>query len=147
MRARRSGAIVRPMIRFVAGGLSLLFAFTALYVTAFHAPRPHGVDVGVVAGAAQAGRLQAKLDATAPGAFDVERYATEAGAQDALLGTRVQAALVPGPRARVLVAEALGVAPTEAVTAALQRARRARPPKTCGRCRRMTAAGSRRCSP
>ena len=39
--------------RIVLGGLTLLFAFTALYVAAFHAPRAKGIDVGVVGTAAQ----------------------------------------------------------------------------------------------
>jgi hypothetical protein len=75
----------------------------------------------VVAPAAVAARVQAGLDAHAPGAFDVRRYATEATARDALLDTSVNGVLVPGgDRARVLVAGALGVAPTEAVTEALR---------------------------
>jgi hypothetical protein len=107
--------------RLVLAGLVLVFAFTALYVAAFHAPRPRGEDVGVVAPAAVAARVQAGLDAHAPGAFDVRRYATEATARDALLDTSVNGVLVPGgDRARVLVAGALGVAPTEAVTEALR---------------------------
>jgi hypothetical protein len=109
--------------RMVLAGLALLFAFTALYVTAFHAPRPKGVDVGVVGTGAQASTLQTALDAAARGAFDVERFATEAGARGALLDTRVQAVLIPDvPRERVLVAQAIGLAPTQAAGEALRRA-------------------------
>jgi hypothetical protein len=111
----------RAVARIVAAGLVLVFAFTALYVAAFHAPRPHGEDVGVVGPAAVVARVQAGLDAHAPGAFDVRRYTTETAARDALLDTSVNGVLVPsGHRARVLVAGALGAAPTEAVTEALQ---------------------------
>lgn len=111
----------RAVARIVAVGLVLVFAFTALYVAAFHAPRPHGEDVGVVGPAAVAARVQAGLDAHAPGAFDVRGYATEASARDALLDTSINGVLVPGrPRARVLVAGALGAAPTDPVTEALQ---------------------------
>jgi hypothetical protein len=109
--------------RIVLGGLSMLFAFTALYVCAFHAPRARGLDVGVVGTPAQAARLQAVLDEHGRGAFDVRRYDAEDQARAALLDTDVHGVLVPGPvRARVLVADALGAAPTEAVTGALRSA-------------------------
>ena len=112
---------LRPVARIVAAGLVLVFAFTALYVTAFHAPHPRGEDVGVVGPPALAARVQSGLDAHAPGAFDVRRYGTEAAARSALLDTTVLGVLVPGAGdTRVLVAGALGVAPTEAVTAALR---------------------------
>jgi hypothetical protein len=102
----------------VLGGTALLFAFSALYVAAFHAPRPRGFDVGVVGTPAQAAQTQGALDARARGAFDVHRYADEPAARDALLDTDVHGVLVPG--AEVLAAGAFGTAPTEAVTAALQ---------------------------
>ena len=106
--------------RLVAGALVLLFAFTALYVTAFHAPRPNGVDVAVVGTTAQAARTQRALDAAVPGGFDVRRSASEPAARAALLETDVRGVLVPGPpRGRVLVAQALGAAPAEAVGTAL----------------------------
>src|SRR5262245_54451732 len=111
---------IRIVARLVAGGLRLLFAFTALYVAAFHAPRPKGFEVGVVGDPAQAARVQSALDGTNRGAFDVRRYDTEAQARAALLDTTVHGVLVPGPTGdRILVAQALGIPPTEAVTAAL----------------------------
>src|SRR5262249_19010366 len=104
--------------RIVLGGLVMVFAFTALYVAAFHAPRAKGYDVGVVGAPAQAARLQTQLDAASPDAFDLPRYDTEAQARAALLDTDIHGALVPGAH-RVLVAEALGAMPTQAVTDAL----------------------------
>jgi hypothetical protein len=107
--------------RIVLGGLTMLFAFTALYVAAFHAPRAEGFDVGVVGAPARAASLRRQLDAEDRGAFDVRRYDTEAQARAALLDTEVHGVLVPGAaRDRVLVAQAFGVAPTEAVTDALR---------------------------
>ena len=67
----------RAVARIVLGGLALVFAFTAIYVAAFHAPRAKGVDIGAVGTPAQAARLQSALDAGARGAFDVERFGTE----------------------------------------------------------------------
>src|SRR5215467_9429275 len=104
--------------RIVLAGLVMVFAFTALYVAAFHAPRAKGFDVGVVGTPAQAAGLQAQLDAESADAFDVRRYDTENQARAALLGTDVHGVLVPGAR-RILVAEALGAVPTQAVTGAL----------------------------
>ena len=82
--------------RIVLSGRLLLFAFTALYVTAFHAPRAKGVDVGLVGGSAQAARLQRALDLEQRGAFDVRRYDSESQSRAALLATRVQGVLIPG---------------------------------------------------
>ena len=113
-------ADARAAARLALGGLVLLFAFTALYVTAFHAPRPKGLDIGFVGTSAQAVRAQRALDAAADGGFDVRRYASEAAARAALLDTTVRGVVVAdAPRERVLVAQALGAAPTETVTRAL----------------------------
>jgi hypothetical protein len=89
---------VQAVARIVLGGLGLLFAFTALYVAAFHSPRPAGVDVGVVGTQLQAAQVQRTLDAAAHGSFDVRRYATEGRARDALLDTEVEGVVVPGER-------------------------------------------------
>jgi hypothetical protein len=113
----------RKVLPIVAGGLALLFAFTTLYVAAFHAPRPRGLDVGVVGTPAQAARLQQALDAHAGGAFDVRRYGSVASARAALLDTDVQGVAIPGRR--VLVASALGAMPSQVVAGALGGAARA----------------------
>jgi hypothetical protein len=113
-------ADARAAGRIVLAGLVLLFAFTALYVTAFHAPRPRGVDIGFVGAPAQAVRAQSALDAVAPGGFDVRRYADEPSARAALLDTDVRGVVIAGAaRDRILVAQALGAAPTQTVTSAL----------------------------
>ena len=113
-------ADARSAGRIVLAGVVLLFAFTALYVTAFHAPRPRGVDVGFVGARAQAVRAQSALDRVASGGFDVRRYADEPAARAALLDTDVRGVLVAGaPHDRVLVAQALGASPTQTVTSAL----------------------------
>jgi hypothetical protein len=114
------GTDARAAARLVLGALVLLFAFTALYVTAFHAPRPRGLDVGFVGTPAQQARVQGALDAGARGGFDVRRYRDERAARTALLDTDVHAVMVAGAaRDRILVAQAQGAAPTETVTTAL----------------------------
>jgi hypothetical protein len=100
--------------------LSLVLGFTALFVSAYHAPSPHHLRLGVVADAATAARIQAGLDRRGRGAFDVRRYPSEAAAREALLHTTVQGVLVAGPGVeRALVAGAFGAAPTAAVAGAL----------------------------
>jgi hypothetical protein len=117
------GPQLREVVPIVLGGLVLLFAFTALYVAAFHAPRAKGLDVGVVGSAPEAAAIQSALDARSRGAFDVRRYDTESLARSALMQTDVHGVLVPGaPRPLIMVAGALGVTPTEAVTNALRAA-------------------------
>jgi hypothetical protein len=103
----------RIVARAVLGGLVLLVAFTALYVTAFHSPRPRGLDVGVVGSEQEAARVQHALDHRA---FDVHRYASEGQARDALLDTDVRGVLAGR---RILVARAFGVVPTQTVAQAL----------------------------
>jgi hypothetical protein len=114
----------RAVAGFVLGGLVLLFAFTVLYVAAFHAPRAKGLDVGVVGTPAVAEQAQSRLDAAARGAFDVRRFASEPDARRALLHTDIHGALVPTASGdRILVAGALGLAQSETVLPALRRAR------------------------
>src|SRR5215218_1554498 len=116
-----AGRVSRVVGRIVVG-LVLLFAFTALYVAAYHSPRARHVDIGVVGTPAQATQVQVALDAEHRGSFDVRTYAGESQARAALLRNQVEGVFVPSaPHARVLLAQALGVTPTETVTAALQR--------------------------
>lgn len=118
----RPGAHAALVARIGAGGLALLFAFTTLYVAAFHAPRAKGLDVGVVGTPAQAAQLQSALDLRARGAFDVRRYDLVSQARAALLHTDVHGVVVPGDR--VLVAGALGLMPTQTAASTLRAAAR-----------------------
>jgi hypothetical protein len=118
----RLGAHAAQVGRIGAGGLALLFAFTTLYVAAFHAPRAKGLDVGVVGTPAQAAQLQSALDRRTRGAFDVRRYDFASQARAALVATDVHGVVVEGDR--VLVAGALGPAPTQTVADALRAAAR-----------------------
>jgi hypothetical protein len=108
---------VKVVARIVGGGLVMLFLFTALYVTAFHSPRAKGFDVGVVGTPADATQLQSTLDRADRGGFDVRGYDTETYARTALLDTAVHA-VVSGDR--ILVAGALGPAPTDTAIQALK---------------------------
>ncbi|WP_234380631.1 hypothetical protein [Streptomyces sp. CMB-StM0423] len=69
-------------------------------------------------------QVEAQLDAAAPGAFEVKRYADEAGARTALREQDVLGAIVVGPSPKqppgLLVASAAGDAPTTAATTAYE---------------------------
>jgi hypothetical protein len=117
----REPSNVRVAARIVGGAVAVLFLSTILYVSAFHAPRPRSYDVGVVGPAAAAASLQDALDGSNRGAFDVRGYDTEFEARAALLDTKVHGVFMPRPRGdRILVAQALGMAATQAVTDALR---------------------------
>ena len=93
-------------------------------------------------------RLQdyARRGVAVGGAFDVRRYDSESQSRAALLATRVQGVLIPGLENRILVARALGLAPTEAVTDALSGAAAAAQPhpRALRRVRARLAAEGRR---
>jgi hypothetical protein len=102
-------------LKLVVLGLSLVLAFTAIFVSGFHDPRPDGVEVGVVGSPA--------LARAVPDGFDVRVYRSERAAREGLLDADVHGVLVGGRRTeRVLVAGAYGPAPTQAIAAALRRA-------------------------
>ena len=107
------GEVARP----VAAALVALFAFSAIFVEAFHAPQPHRLGIGVVGSGATAGRTQRVLDAQAPGAFHVRGYADEAAGRHAVAHANVRAVFIRGPRSdRLLVATASGVPAAQLVT-------------------------------
>jgi hypothetical protein len=107
---------VVPVAGAVAAALVALFAFSAIFVEAFHAPQPHSLGIGVVGSAATANRLQRELDAQAPGAFHVRGYGDEAAGRHAVAHADVRAAFIPAAsRDRLLVAAASGVPASQLV--------------------------------
>jgi hypothetical protein len=109
---------MRPLIAPVLAALMLLFAFTGLFTAAYNDPTPRDIPVAVVGSDPVARGVQSELDRAAPGAFDVERYASADAARDDLLLTQVQGVLLPGERA--MVASAFGRAPADAVRGAFE---------------------------
>ena len=104
---------------FVAGNLAFAALLITLLLSAFHAPQPHDLPVGVVAPAPVARHLQAALDAHVPGGFDLRSYPGMASARTAVTHRELDAAVIVSPGGlRLLTAEAAGVTPTQAVTAA-----------------------------
>lgn len=110
----------------VVVGLLLLFTFTAVFVTAFHAPRPDGADVGVVGPPGSAATVQEGLDRVSKGGFDVRSYASAAAARRGLDDGDVRGALLlDRHRATALMAGVYGPASATVLGNALQGAARA----------------------
>jgi nucleotide-binding universal stress UspA family protein len=94
--------------------------FVALTLSAFHAPRPHDLPVGIVGPAAVTSRVEHALDSAAPGAFGWRSYPSEAGARTGIAQREVDGALVAsGPTLRLLVAQGGGTGPAQVLTQAL----------------------------
>jgi hypothetical protein len=106
-------------VRLLIVGVVAVFGFTAVYVTAFHDPRPHGIKLGIVGPQPAVANASSALGGAMPGGFKLQRYQTESDARNALLGADVHGVLVLGTQAdTALVTGAFGFAPTDAITTA-----------------------------
>ena len=89
--------------------------FIISFIAGLHKPGPRSVPFGIVGTSAQASALSTALGHQAPDGFTVVRYPTQAAAASAITDRSIDAALVPGPRAQLLlVATAAGEAVTNA---------------------------------
>jgi hypothetical protein len=121
--ARHPDQARRPPARALAGFILASAAFAAIFValtlSAFHAPRPHDLPVGVVGPAAVTSRVEHALDSAVPGAFAWRGYSTGTSAQTGIAQREVDGALVAsGPGLRLLVAQGGGTAPAQVLTQA-----------------------------
>jgi nucleotide-binding universal stress UspA family protein len=117
--ARRYQARFRPQAGFVLANTLFAAIFVALVLSAFHAPSPHGLPVGIVASPAVTGQVEVALDTHQPDGFDLRIYPTEAAARAGITHAEVDGALIASPgHLRLLVAEGGGTAPAQALTAA-----------------------------
>jgi nucleotide-binding universal stress UspA family protein len=117
--ARRYQARLRPQAGFVLANTLFAAIFVALVLSAFHAPSPHGLPVGIVASPAVTGRVEDALDTHLPGGFDLRVYPSEAAARAGLTHAQVDGALIASPgHLHLLVAEGGGTAPAQALTTA-----------------------------
>jgi nucleotide-binding universal stress UspA family protein len=89
-------------------------AFVGLALSAFHAPAPHDIPVGIVAPATTTGQVEDALQAARPGGFDVTIYRTEQAARTGIAHREVDGALIAaGRRLTLLVAGAGGTGPAQ----------------------------------
>jgi hypothetical protein len=93
----------------LAGALTLMLTFVALFLAAFHDPEPNRVPVAVVGSLDAARQLQVRVARAGPGSINAIAVATPDDARSAVLRQRVQAALVMDPEhPRLIVASAAG---------------------------------------
>ena len=110
----------RPQAGFIVASTLFAAVFVALVLSAFHAPSPHGLPVGIVAPATVSTPVEQALNRAVPGGFDVRAYGGEAAARTAIAHDELDGALIAGPgRLRLLVAQAAGAAPAQALTSAM----------------------------
>jgi nucleotide-binding universal stress UspA family protein len=117
--ARGYPALYRPIAGFIVATAAFAAIFVALTLSAYHAPRPHNLPVGIVGSAAVTSRVEHALDSASPGAFGWRSYSSAASARTGIAQREVDGALVAsGPSLRLLVAEGGGTAPAQALTQA-----------------------------
>jgi nucleotide-binding universal stress UspA family protein len=121
--ARQHAGGPKARFRPHAGYLASVAVFSAVFVflvlSAFHAPKPHGLAVGIVAPAAVTRQIEAGLGSAAPGGFDLRVYPSEAAARVGIAHGAVYGALIDSSgRPQLLLAQAAGTAPTQALTTA-----------------------------
>jgi nucleotide-binding universal stress UspA family protein len=116
-RARRFPARYRALAGFIVASAAFAAIFVALTLSAFHAPAPHDLPVGIVGSAAVTGHIEHALGSAAPGAFRWHSYVSAASARAGIAQRAVAGALVAsGGNLRLLVAQAGGTAPAQALT-------------------------------
>ena len=117
--ARRYPARYRALAGFIVASAAFAAIFVALTLSAFHAPRPHDLPVGIVGPAAVTSRVEHALDSAAPGAFGWRSYPSETGARTGIAQREVDGALVAsGRNLRLLIAQGGGTGPAQALTQA-----------------------------
>jgi len=109
----------RAVAGFIVASAAFAAIFVALTLSAFHAPRPHDLPVGIVGPAALTTRVEHAVDSAAPGAFGWRSYPSEASARTEIAQREVDGALVTSGRdLRLLVAQAGGTGPAQVLTQA-----------------------------
>jgi nucleotide-binding universal stress UspA family protein len=94
-------------------------AFVGLALSAFHAPAPHDIPVGIVAPATATGQVEEALQAARPGGFELRIYRSEQAARTGIAHREVDGALIAaGGHLKLLVAGAGGTGPVQALTKA-----------------------------
>jgi nucleotide-binding universal stress UspA family protein len=117
--ARRYQARFRVHAGFIAASAGFAAIFVALVLSAFHAPAPHDIPVGIVGPAAVTGQVEDTLDAHFQGGFDLRAYPSAAEARTGIARRDVDGALIAaGGHLQLLVAQAGGSGPAQALTQA-----------------------------
>jgi nucleotide-binding universal stress UspA family protein len=116
---RRYLAKYRALAGFIVASAAFVAIFVAVTLSAFHKPTPHGVPVGIVGSAAVTAQVEHGLDSAAPGGFSFRDYPSAASATTGIAQRQVDGALVAtGPKLRLLVTQAGGTGPEQALIGA-----------------------------
>ena len=116
---RRFPAQYRAIAGFIVASAAFVAIFVALTLSAFHQPTPHDLPVGIVGSATVTSHVEHALDSAVPGAFSIRSYPTAASATTAIAQRQVDGALVAtGPNFRLLVTQAGGTGPLQALNGA-----------------------------
>lgn len=108
---------IRLPLVLVAINVVFAAAFLSAALSAFHAPAPHAVPVGIVAPAQVSREVRGALEARAPGGFALHAYPSAAQARTAIGRREVDGALIADPGGMtLLVAQAGGSAPAQLLT-------------------------------
>lgn len=104
--------------------LVVAVTFVALFVAAFHDPKPNGVKVALVAPPQLQERLEQQIARAGVGTFDFERAPSPRAARQAVLDGDVQGALITGGpgRQQLLVADAGSFMVAQAIEGVFTRA-------------------------
>jgi len=109
----------RALAGFLVASAVFVAIFVALTLSAFHRPAPHDLPVGIVGPAAVTRQVEHALDGAAPGAFRFRSYPSEASATTGIAQREVDGALVvSGANLRLLVTQAGGTGPEQALSGA-----------------------------
>ena len=116
---RRFPAGYRALAGFIVASAAFVAIFVAVTLSAFHKPTPHGVPVGIVGSAAVTAQVEHGLDSATPGGFSFRDYPSAASATTGIAQRQVDGALVAtGPKLRLLVTQAGGTGPEQALNGA-----------------------------
>jgi hypothetical protein len=116
---RQYPARYRALAGFIAASAAFAAIFVALTLSAFHKPAPHDLPVGIVGSAAVTRQVEHVLDRAAPGAFRFRSYQSVASATTGIAQRAVDGALIAsGANLRLLVAQAGGAGPEQALSGA-----------------------------
>jgi nucleotide-binding universal stress UspA family protein len=117
--ASRLPARYRALAGFLLAGAAFVAVFVSLMLSAFHQPSPHDVPVGLVGPAAATAPVERALDRAVPGGFGFRDYGSPGAAVTGIAQRQVDGALVTGGgNLRLLIAEAGGTGPAQALTSA-----------------------------
>ena len=117
--ARRYPSRRRALVGFIVASAVFTAVFVALVLSAYHAPRPHDLPVGLAGPAAVTSLVEHALNNAVPGGFSFRTYNGAASALTGVTHRQVDGALVAsGGGLRLLVAQGGGSAPAQFLTQA-----------------------------